>query len=250
MNKSINHPSASSRLSITNKLHCMRCDALDRCLNAWLDSALIRYIYPILVFRGPFKKDEAIYRKGDLVRSIYVVRSGAVKINKTLDWGAYDVDGFYYSGDMFGLDSLDDRIQGYEAIALEETEICQIPLKQFEELSTSIPKLQQLFVSELANQIRQKTDRLYNERHLTAEDRVRLFLKEIFERNREQINSNNGKFPLPMSKIDIALYLGIRPESLSRILTRLQSQGVIQNSPRYIEFCNAKKLMLSIAKPR
>ena len=94
MNKSIKHPSASSRLSITNKLHCRRCDALDRCLNAWLDRALIRYIYPILVFRGPFKKDEAIYRKGHLVRSIFVVRSGAVKINKTLDWGAYDVDGF------------------------------------------------------------------------------------------------------------------------------------------------------------
>jgi len=249
MNKSINHPSASSRLSVTNKLHCRRCDVLNRCLDAWLDKALIKYIYPILVFRGPFKKEEAIYRKGDHVRSLFVVRSGAVKTNKTLDWGACDVDGFYYSGDMFGLDSLDDRIQGYDAIALEETEICQIPLKKFEELSTSIPKLQQLFVLELANQIRRKTDRLYNERHLTAEDRVRLFLKETFERNREQIHSNNGKFPLPMTKIDIALYLGIRPESLSRILTRLQSRGVIQNSTRYIEFCNTKKLMLSIAKP-
>ena len=236
MNKSIIHPSASDRHSTTKKLHCRRCDALDRCLNAWLDRALIRYIYPLLVFRGPFKKDEAIYRKGDLVRSIFVVRSGVVKINKTLDLGAYDVDGFYYSGDMFGLDSLDDRIQGYDAIALEETEICQSPLKQFEDLRASSHKLQQLFVSELASQIRQKTDRLYNERHLTAEDRVRLFLKEIFERNREQINSNNGKFPLPMTKLDIALYLGIRPESLSRILTRLQSRGVIQNSPRYIEF--------------
>jgi len=210
---------------------------------------LIRYIYPILVFRGPFKKDEAIYRKGDLVRSIFVVRSGAVKINKTLDWGAYDVEGFYFRGDLFGLDSLDDRIQGYDAIALAETEICQIPLKQFEELSTSIPRLQQLFVSELANQIRQKMDRLYNERHLNAEDRVRLFLKEIFERNREQINSNNGKFPLPMTKIDIALYLGMSPESLSRRLTRLQRQGVIHNHPRYIVFCNTKKLILSIARP-
>ena len=249
MNKSIKHPSASSRLSITNKLHCRRCDALDRCLNAWLDRALIRYIYPILVFRGPFKKDEAIYRKGDLVRSIFVVRSGGVKIKKTLNWGAYDIEGLYFTGDLFGLDSLDDRIQGYDAIALEETEICQIPLKKFEELGTSIPQLQKLFVLELANQIRQKTDRLYNERYLIAEDRVRLFLKEIFERNREQINSNNGKFPLPMTKIDIALYLGMSPESLSRGLTKLQSQGVIHNHPRYIKCCNARKLMLSIAKP-
>jgi len=249
MNKSLIHPSASNRLSNTNTLHCRKCNSLDRCLNAWLDRALIRYIYPILVFRGPFKKDEAIYSKGDPVRSIFVVRSGAVEIKKPLDWGAYDVEGFYFTGDLFGLDSLDDRIQGYDAIALAETEICQIPLKQFEELGTSIPKLQQMFISELANQIRQKTDRLYNERHLIAEDRVRLFLKEIFERNREQINSNNGKFPLPMTKIDIALYLGMSPESLSRGLTKLQSQGVIHNHPRYIKCCNARKLMLSIAKP-
>ena len=249
MNKSIIHPSASNRPGGTDKLHCKRCDALDRCLDAWLDRTLIRYIYPILVFRGPFKKNEAIYKNGDLVGSIFVVRSGAVKIRKTLDWGAFDVEGFYFSGELFGLDSLDDRIQGYDAIALAETEICEIPLGKFEELSTTIPRLQQLFVTELANQIRQKTDRLYNERHLTAENRVRLFLKGIFERNREQINNNNGKLPLPMTKIDIALYLGMSPESLSRILTRLQSQGVIHNHPRYIEFRNAKKLMLSIAKP-
>ena len=249
MNKSIIHPSASNQPSNTNKLHCRQCHALDRCLNAWLDRALIRYIYPILEFRGPFEKDEAIYKKGDPVRSIFVVRSGGVKIKKTLNWGAYDIEGFYFTGDLFGLDSLDDRIQGYDAIALEETEICQIPLKKFEELGTSIPQLQKLFVLELANQIRQKTDRLYNERYLIAEDRVRLFLKEIFERNREQINSNNGKFPLPMTKIDIALYLGMSPESLSRGLTKLQSQGVIHNHPRYIKCCNARKLMLSIAKP-
>ena len=243
------NPSASNRLSNTTKLQCRQCNTLHRCLNTWLDRALIRYIYPILVFRGPFKKDEAIYRKGDLVSSIFVVRSGAVKIKKTLDWGGYDVEGFYFSGDLFGLDSLDERIQGYDAIALAETEICQIPLEKFEELSTSIPQLQQLFVSELANLIRQKAERLYNERHLVAEDRVRLFLKQIFERNREQINSNNGKFPLSMTKTDIAHYLGMSPESLSRRLTKLQNQGVIRNNLRYLEFCNTKKLMLSIAKP-
>jgi len=249
VNKSTINPTASNRLSNTKILHCRQCNALDRCLNAWLDKALIRHIYPILEFRGPFKKDEAIYSKEDPVRSIFVVRSGAVKIKKTLDWGAYDIEGFYFTGDLFGLDSLDDRIQGYDAIALEETEICEIPLKQFEELSASIPKLQQMFVSELANQIRQKTDRLYNERYLKAEDRVRLFLKEIFERNREQINSNKGKFPLPMTKIDIALYLGMTPESFSRGLTKLQSQGVIRNHLRHIECRNTKKLMLLIAKP-
>jgi CRP/FNR family transcriptional regulator len=176
-----------------------------------------------------------------------VVRSGSVKIRKSLDWGDYDVESFHFSGDLFGLDSLDERIQGYDAVALAETEICEIPLKQFEALGASIPKLQQLFISELANQIRRKADRLYNERHLVADDRVRLFLADIFERNREQINGNN-KFALPMTKTDIARYLGMSPESFSRGLTKLQNQGLIHNHPRYIEYLNAKKLMLSIAR--
>lgn len=247
MNKSIIQPAVSKRPGNVGKVYCRRCDALDRCLNAWLDKALIRYIFPILEFHGPFKKGEAIYRKGDPLRSIFVVRSGSVKIRKSLDWGDYDVESFHFSGDLFGLDSLDERIQGYDAVALAETEICEIPLKQFEALGASIPKLQQLFISELANQIRRKADRLYNERHLVADDRVRLFLADIFERNREQINGNN-KFPLPMTKTDIARYLGMSPESFSRGLTKLQSQGLIHNHPRYIEYLNAKKLMLSIAR--
>ena len=52
-----------------------------------------------------------------------------------------------------------------------------------------------------------------------------------------------------MTKIDIALYLGMSLESLSRRLTKLQSQGVIHDHARYLEFCNIKKLMLSMARP-
>jgi len=231
---------------IEDKSKCTTCETLERCVSTWLDRTLIKHIYPILVFSGPIEAGEVIYRKGDTVKSLHIVRSGSVKVIKPLGGNSYDVEGFYFPGDLFGLCSLDEKVQEYDVFALKETVICLLPLKYLESINSSFPRFQQLLVSELTAEIRRQSQRLYNERHLSAEDRVRLFLKSIFERNLEQIVKNRGRFALPMTKRDIAYFLGMSPESLSRNLKELEAQGVINNHFNHIDFRNIKQIMHSI----
>jgi len=228
------------------KSNCKTCDTLERCVSTWLDRTLIRYIYPTLVFSEPIEAGEAIYRKGNAVESLHIVKSGSVKAIKPLSGNSYDVEGFYFPGDLFGLCALDEKVQEYDVFALKETVICQLPLKYLESITSSFPRFQQLLVSELTAEIRRQSQRLYNERHLSTEDRVRMFLKSIFERNLEQIVKNRGRFALPMTKRDIAFFLGMSPESLSRILTGLEAQGLINNHFNNIEFRDIKQVMHSI----
>lgn len=229
--------------NIDGKAKCNACETLERCVSNWLDRALIRHIYPILEFCGPTEAGEAIYRKGDTVESLLIVRSGSVRVLKPLGGNSYDVEGFYFPGDLFSLCALDERVQEYDVFALEETVICHLPLKYLDSINSSFPRFQQLLVSELTAKIRRQSQRLYAERHLDVEDRVRLFLKRIFEHNLELIIKNRGRFALPMTKRDIALFLGMSPESLSRILKKLEAQGMINNHFKHIEFRDIKQVM-------
>ena len=231
--------------NIDGKAKCNACETLERCVSNWLDRALIRHIYPILEFCGPTEAGEAIYRKGDTVESLLIVRSGSVRVLKPLGGNSYDVEGFYFPGDLFSLCALDEKVQEYDVFSLKETVICQLPLKYLESIGSSFPRFQQLLVSELTAMIRRQSQRLYSERHLSAEDRVRLFLKSIFERNLEEIVKNRGRFALPMTKRDIAFFLGMSPESLSRILKELEAQGVINNHFNHIVFRDIKQIMHS-----
>ena len=231
---------------IDDRSKCRACETLERCISNWLDRTLIKHIYPILVFSGPIAAGEVIYKKGEIVKSLHIVRSGSVKVLKPLGGNSYDVEGFYFPGELFGLCTLDEKVQKYDVVALKETVICKLPLKYLRSIGSSFPRFQQLLISELTAEIHRQSERLYNERHLSAADRVRLFLKSILERNLEQIEKNRGRFDLPMTKRDVALFLGMSPESLSRNLKELESQGMINNYFNHIEFRDIKQIMHSI----
>ena len=124
---------------IAGKYKCNACETLERCVSNWLDKALIRHIYPILEFSGPLDAGEVIYRKGDAVESLLIVRSGSVKVLKPLSGNSYDVEGFYFPGDLFSLCALDEKVHEYDVLALEETVICHLPLQYLDSISSSFP---------------------------------------------------------------------------------------------------------------
>ena len=248
MKKSRYYPGKPSLRLIKEKQQCEQCDTLPLCLNAWLDKESLSDIDQITVDRGTFQTGQAIYRMEDRFRSLFIVQSGSIKVERVLENGIKHVNGFYLSGDLFGLDSIGNTLYGYDAIALETTRICEIPYDRLALLSSSIPRLQVMFISLLGNKVHQTNNRLIDTRYLSAESRLLLFLKGLCERNLIQIKSNKGRLHLPMTKTDIAIYLGMRPESVSRALTNLQRQGVIRNNPKYIEITDINAAMQAICK--
>ena len=248
MNKTRYRSGRHSLRLIKEKQHCEQCDTLQLCSNAWLDKELISDIDRIILDRGTFQTGQAIYQMEDRFRSFFTIQSGSVKVEKTLEDGTKHVNGFYFSGDLFGLDSIGNSLYEYDAIALESTIICEIAYDKIELLSSSKPRLQKRLISLLGNKVHQTNNLLINGRYLSAEKRLLLFLKSLCERNLVHIKSNKGRLNLTMTKADIASYLGLRPESVSRALTNLQKQGVIRNYLKYIEFDDINAAMRAICK--
>lgn len=238
-----------TRLRLVNgKQHCDQCDTKQFCLNAWLDKELISDVDKLTLARGTFQAGQAIYRMEDRFRSLFVVHTGAVKVEKTLEYGTKYVNGFYFRGDLFGFDSIGNSTYGYDAIALETARICKIPYEQLQSIGSSNPHLQRMITTLLASKLNQANNMLSDSRYLGADKRLLLFLKDLCERNLIQSRNRKGRIHLPMSKSDIASYLGIRAESLSRILANLQRQGVIRNYTKYIEIDDINTAMRVICK--
>ncbi len=241
------HGKTTLRL-VKGKQHCELCDSRQMCLDAWLDKELINDFDQLDLARGTYHKGQALYKQEDHFRAVFIIQSGSVKVEKTLEDGTHHVNGFYFRGDLLGLDSIGNKLYNYDAIALETTKICKIPYGQLEILSSSIPRLQQKIISLLSSKMHQANNLLIDSRYLSADKRLLLFLKSLCERNLLQTRGGKSKIYLPMPKSDIASYLGIRAESLSRILANLQKQGVISNRFKYIEISDIDAAMRMICK--
>ena len=226
-------------VSSGTKTDCSHCDARTRCPGAELDEEQLKALANISITRGPYQSGDTIYRMEDRFHSLYVIQKGAVKVESVSDEGDALVDGFFFSGELFGVDAIGDTRYRNDAVAMEATWVCELPYDKLEHLCLQIPELQHKIFKLLGHQIRQINDNLVHNRGLPAEKRVLLFLETLSESKVVQRNPD-GQFHLPISKGDIACYLGLRPESLSRALSKLANEGVIRNNAKRIELVDSQ----------
>lgn len=219
---------------VGTELDCDTCEARSRCPGADLDRDQLRLLSSITTTRGPFQAGDTIYKMEDQFKSLYVIQEGAVKIETVSEDGVNMVDGFYFTGELFGIDAIGDSHYRNDAIALKKTSVCELPYDKLETLCTNIPDLQHKIFKLLGHQIRTINDNIVHNRYLSAEKRVLIFLRKLSDSNVVK-KTNDGQIPLPMSKGDMACYLGLRPESLSRALSKLSSAGMIRNHAKKIE---------------
>ncbi|MCB1754811.1 MAG: Crp/Fnr family transcriptional regulator [Gammaproteobacteria bacterium] len=225
---------------IDNEMDCDHCEARDRCPGAELDQDQLKKLNSISATRGPFQAGQTIYRMEDKFKALYVIQKGAVKLESVSEDGVNMVDGFFFLGDMFGVDAIGATHYSNDAVALETTWVCELPYEKLEYLCEQIPGLQTRIFKLLAHQIRQINNTIVHNRYLSAEKRVLMFLEALSESNVVKKN-NDGQMQLPMSKGDMAHYLGLRPESLSRALGKLANEGVIRNNAKKIELLRHRK---------
>ena len=195
-----------------------------------------------IVQRGrPFQRDENIYRAGTEFRSVYAVRSGAVKTFAVNDQGVEQVTGFYLPGEIFGMDGIAHTHHISSAIALETSSVCEIPFNRLEELSLSLPNLQRHFFQLMSREI-------INDQRLvaligknSADERLATLLLSISSRNAQR-SLSGLRFRLPMSRADIGNYLGLTVETVSRIFGRFQKQRLLKVDKKEIEILDLEGL--------
>lgn len=188
-----------------------------------------------------YKKGENIYLAGEQSNSLYIVRKGKIRIYRLSDSGKEQLVRILRSGDFTGeLALFNEGIHESFAEAMEETNVCTIRRNDLQKLLGKYPAIALKILAEFSSRLEQsekQTARFATEK---VETRLALFLAECLDAN---LDSN--EFVLPMSKKDIASYLGTTPETISRKLLDLEEMGYIrQKAKKRIEILNLEGLHL------
>ena len=172
-------------------------------------------------------RGESVCGIGDLFRMLYVVRTGTLKSFLVSHSGVTQITGFQIAGDMIGLDGIGTGHHQSTVVALEDAEVFVLPFAQYEQLSLASQCSQRSMMRMLAQEIIRSRNHLLVLGTMRAEQRVALFLLDISMRY-GRLGYSRSQFLLRMTRQDVGSFLGLTLETVSRSLSRLQREGVIQ----------------------
>jgi len=208
------------------QVSCANCRLANLCLPIALEANDIDRLDSIIQRGRPLRKGELIYRQNEPFHAVYAVRSGAFKAFTSADDGSEQITGFYFPGEILGMDGIGDNRHASSAKALETAAICEIPFDRLGELSAHIPNLQRHFLRLMSREIAEDRQLITLLSKSSAEQRIAALLLNISARHTRRKLSANA-FRLPMSRTDIGNYLGLTVETVSRIFSRFQKAGLL-----------------------
>jgi CRP/FNR family transcriptional regulator len=170
--------------------------------------------------------------EGDSATSIYRVRSGVVSIFKLLPDGRRQVTGFLYSDGFIGVTFNMEDVYGYTAEAVTRCILDVWPRPALDRLFDEVPAVRRLFLAEMADELTAAQDRMLMLARRSAEERVAVFLLAMARRQADIEGRRLDAVDIPMRWADIADYLGLTPETVSRTLSVLRDRGIIQTGQR------------------
>ncbi|HEY0504901.1 MAG TPA: fumarate/nitrate reduction transcriptional regulator Fnr [Lysobacter sp.] len=221
---------------------CSQCSLQQLCLPAGITAHELERLDDIVRRRRTIERGERLFRVGDPLASVYVARDGAFKTVSISEDGEEQVVGFHLPGELIGLDALGEGRHRCEAIALGSANVCDVPFDQLTVIAAQLPSLQQQLLRVIGHSLNRDHDHMGMLVRRQANERIALFLHGLGERF-HQIGQSSLSFKLPMSREDIARYLGLALETVSRGFTRLQEDGVIEVHGRRVEVLDNEELL-------
>lgn len=211
----------------TNASFCSLCDVRGRSICADLNPREFAHVEKLMAHRQvPAQK--ALLKEGEPNDCLYVVVSGSFRLTKYLEDGRRQVTGFLFKGDFFGVRPTTEC--AYTAEALESSYVCRFPHAYLEEVSEGNVGIKDRLIARGQTEYHKAQDHIVLLGKKSAEERVLSFIEMI----RKSGASDPGAttVPLPMARQDIADYLGLRLETLSRTLALLKKKGVLKDISR------------------
>ena len=214
------------------KASCGGCSMHQLCLPMGLDDADINRLDQIIGRRRRLARDERLYAMGEPFRNLYAVRFGHFKTYQVNAAGEAQITGFQMAGELLGMDAISGT-HHCDAVALEDSEVCEIPFTRLEELFGQVPALLRHFHRIMSQEITREQNVMLLLGNMRAEQRFAVFLINLSARYAARGYSPTS-FQLRMSREDIGNYLGLTIESVSRLLSRFKKQGWIAVDKREV----------------
>lgn len=223
------------------KKNCANCFVRKQCLIPTIPEDERNKLRDYVHYRVNKPKGQMIYKNGDSFSSIYMIASGALKSEVGLSNGHSQITDFHFPGEIMGLDGLQNWHYHTDAIALENIELCTINLKKLNGMLVEMPVFRDNLFSALSQNVNKLNQHLMAMGSLKADKKLAWFLQGIAERV-SKLGLHANEYHLQMSREDIASYLGLKIETISRSFTQLHDLGLIESTNRRVNITNPKKL--------
>lgn len=226
---------------------CQHCTLKRLCLPVGLKKGEFSAIDGLITEGNLFSRGKTLFSSGDAFTSLYAIRSGSVKTYRVGSDGGEYVTGFYLPGEIVGLDAFYNKIHPNYAITLETSSICKIPYEKIEDLAKVVPDVTTHMLEIMSQEIILGERILMTIRSQPAKLRIICLLLSFSDRLSRRGYSST-EFVLSMSRADMASYLGLAVETVSRLLKKLQEQNLVEVNHRQIKLLKLDYLKALVEK--
>lgn len=181
------------------------------------------------------KKNDVLHHARDKFTHLYVVKQGSLKALVCNYQGLERIQYLYLKNEVYGFDGIYNAVYPYETRALCATVICEMPYRSFLKLINRHPQLLEQSLKLMSQQL---ASTQYLQLH-SAQQKVAAFLLDLSKR---LDTKDNELLKLPMAYQDIAYYLNLAPETISRVLAQFKKSKIINTSKKMIQFLNLNQL--------
>lgn len=223
------------------KVACENCSLSRLCLPMGLEEKDITRLDQIINRSKPHHRNDFLFREGDTFKGIYAVKTGSIKTYISREDGSDQVLGFHLPGEIIGLDAIETGAHGCTAKVLETTAVCFIPYEKLEKLSVEIPSLQHQMFRLMSREITNESNMLILLGKRNADERLATFLLSLSQRYKQR-GFSATEFNLSMSRNEIGNYLGLAVETVSRLFTRFQDEGILKVERKHVELLDMEAL--------
>lgn len=219
-------------------LRCTLSDLLSSLLGAQAASPVAdRVLLPV---RRVACGSELIH-EGAPFQNLYFVRTGMFKFARCDEEGYEQVLGFAVRGDVVGMDGVDSGHYAASVVALEDASAAVVPFSELQRLETQVPAMRGFLHHCASRELRRSLEALQLVSAVGAEVRLARFLLDLSRRH-VLMGHSGRRLVLRMSRRDIASYLGLAHETVSRAFTALANGGYLTVSQREIEIIDPEGL--------
>jgi len=221
-----------------SQVACSRCALGELCLPRGLSPEEVQRFEQIVHRSRPIQPAEHLFRAGDEFRSIASVRTGCFKSYVVDHEGQEQVLGFHLPGEIIGLDAIHSQRHTANVVALDTSAVCGLTFESMSCMARQMPELQ----AELFRLMSQRISELeVSAGDLSADERIARFLLSLSGRFARRGYSET-EFILAMSRRDIASYLRLATETVSRVFARFQKSGVLRVDRKEVRIRNMPAL--------
>jgi len=198
--------------------------------------------------RRSIKRGEHLFRVGEAFDSLYAARTGFFKTKLLLEDGREQVTGFHMAGELMGMDGIGTEKHTCDSVALEDSEVCVIPFERLEGLSREVEALQHHFHKVMSREIVREHSVMMLLGSMRAEERLAAFLLNLSQRLSTRGYSPT-EFILRMTREEIGSYLGLKLETVSRVFSKFQEEGLIAVQQKNIRILDPQRLREAVGRP-